>query len=74
MICVDSTLYMLVTPDRVPGKSYRNHYEFIEVWTSTDHSATWQKPTWKFLQSENLTIRLEWEFGASALGRCVRPH
>lgn len=56
MISVDGVFYMLVVPDVVPGKGYRNHYEYVEVWKSTNHSATWHRPSWKFMQSENLTI------------------
>jgi hypothetical protein len=56
MISVNGVLYMLVVPDVVLNKGYRNHYEYVEVWKSEDHAATWQRPSWKFLQSENLTI------------------
>ena len=63
MICTEGTLYMLVVPDVVPGKGYRNHYEYVEIWSSTDHAATWRKPIWRFHQSENLTIPTFLNFG-----------
>ena len=68
MICVGSVLYMLVVPDGVAGKGYRNHYEYVEVWKSTDHAATWRRPSWKFLQSENLTIPTFLNFGKDNSG------
>ena len=63
MISVNGVLYMLVVPDVVPGKGYRNHYEYVEVWQSTDHAATWHRPSWRFLQAENLTIPTFLNFG-----------
>lgn len=68
MICVDGVLYMLVVPDVVPGKGYRNHYEYVEVWKSKDHAATWQRPSWKFLQAENLTVPTFLNFGRNNAG------
>jgi len=68
MICVDGVLYLLVVPDIVPGKGYRNHYEYVEIWKSCDHSATWRRPLWKFLQSENLTIPTFLNFGRDNAG------
>jgi hypothetical protein len=68
MISVNGMLYMLVVPDVVPGKGYRNHYEYVEAWKSHDHAATWRMPSWKFLQSENLTIPTFLNFGKDNAG------
>lgn len=63
MLCRKDVLYMLVIPDVIPAKGYRNHYEYVEFWQSNDHAATWQKPSWRFLQSEDLTIPTFLNFG-----------
>ncbi len=68
MISVDGVLYMLVVPDQIAGKGYRNHYQYVEVWKSTDHAATWSRPSWRFLQSENLTIPTFLNFGKDHAG------
>jgi len=68
MIGVDGTLYMLVVPDAAPGKKYRNHYATVEVWQSSDHAATWQRPSWQFQQSEHLTIPTFLNFGKDYTG------
>jgi hypothetical protein len=68
MIGVDGILYMLVVPDTVPGKTYRNHYAFSEVWQSADHAATWHRPSWQFRQSEHLTIPTFLNFGKDHTG------
>ncbi len=68
MISVDGSLYMLVIPDVISGKGYRNHYEYIEVWKSSDHAATWSKPSWRFLQSESLAIPTFLNFGRDNAG------
>ncbi|MHC4119865.1 MAG: hypothetical protein ACYSWO_20405, partial [Planctomycetota bacterium] len=63
MIGVDGALYMLVVPDVITGKGYRNHYEYVEVWKSSDRAATWSRPSWRFLQAENLAIPTFLNFG-----------
>ena len=56
MISTGGSLFMWVVPDVPDGKTYRNHYEFIELAQSSDHGATWTKAPWKFTESENITI------------------
>jgi hypothetical protein len=68
MISVNGSLYMLVVPDEIPGKGYRNHYEYVEVWKSADRAASWSRPSWRFLQSENLTIPTFLNFGKDNAG------
>lgn len=68
MICVDSTLFMWVVPDKPEGKDYRNHYEYIELARSDDLGNTWSKADWKFHQSEDLTIPTFLSFGRNHTG------
>lgn len=63
MICMDGTLFMWVVPDGPKGKSYRNHYEYVELARSANHGATWNKAPWKFHQAENVTIPTFLNFG-----------
>ena len=56
MLSVESVLYQWVVPDHPEGKSYRNHYEYIELAHSLDFGATWTKADWRFNQSDDLTI------------------
>jgi hypothetical protein len=68
MICVQGVMYMWVVPDKPRGKSYRNHYEYIELAVSTDRGATWTKRPWRFHESENLTIPTFLNFGRNNEG------
>jgi len=68
MVSVGGTLHMWVVPDRPERKSYRNHYEYIELASSGDHGATWTKADWKFLESENLAIPTFLNFGKDHQG------
>ncbi len=68
MVSVNGSLYMLVIPDVIADKGHRNHYEYVEVWKSTDHAGTWSRPSWRFLQSENLTIPTFLNFGKDHTG------
>lgn len=68
MISVDGVLYMWVVPDVPEGKSYRNHYAYIELAVSQDRGATWKRRPWKFRQSENLTIPTFLNFGRDNAG------
>ena len=63
MISVDATLFMWTVPDNPQGKTYRNHYEYVELARSCDHAATWTKANWRFLESENVTIPTFLNFG-----------
>ena len=63
MIAIGDDLHMWVVPDKPSGKSYRNHYETIELASSNDHGATWKKANWHFKSSDNLTIPTFLNFG-----------
>ena len=63
MISVEGELFMWVVPDRPYGKSYRNHYEFIELARSRDYGTSWQKSVWRFTEAEELTIPTFLNFG-----------
>ncbi len=68
MLGVNRTLYMWVVPDKPNGKRYRNHYEYVELASSTDRGATWTKADWKFVESEGLTIPTFLNFGRDYQG------
>ena len=63
MISISETLYMWLVPDKPEGKSYRNHYEYIELARSTDHGKSWEKANWRFDQADWLTIPTFLNFG-----------
>lgn len=62
-ISLEGDLYMWVVPDHPEGKSYRNHYEYVELAKSEDKGASWSKASWRFEQSEGLTIPTFLNFG-----------
>lgn len=68
MISIGGRLHMWVVPDNPEGKSYRNHYEYIELATSVDKGATWNKAPWRFEQAEDLTIPTFLNFGKDNAG------
>jgi len=68
MISLAGTLYMWVVPDNPEGKSYRNHYEYIELARSADHGESWEKANWRFDQSDWLTIPTFLNFGRDNKG------
>ena len=51
------------------GKRYRNHYEYVELASPTDHAATWTKANWRFFESEDLTIPDRRGFWGGPLGK-----
>lgn len=67
-ISIKGGLYMWVVPDKPEGKSYRNHYEYVELAKSTDKGATWTKASWRFEQEEMLTIPTFLNFGRDNAG------
>ncbi len=68
MISLERSLYMWVVPDHPEEKSYRNHYEYIELAKSTDRGATWSKADWKFYQKDGLSIPTFLQFGKAHRG------
>ena len=56
MLSVRGSLYMWVVPDKPEGKSYRNHYEYVELAKSDDHGLSWEKADWRFNEDQELTI------------------
>lgn len=68
IISVQDKIHMWVVPDKPNGKIYRNHYEYIELATSVDHGATWQKAPWRFETNDQLTIPTFLNFGQNNEG------
>ena len=68
MLSVDGNLYMWVVPDKPSGKSYRNHYEYVELARSGDYGLTWEKADWRFDEHEELTIPTFLNFGRDYSG------
>lgn len=71
MIGLAGVLHMWVVPDAPDGKRYRNHYEYVELASSSDHGATWRKAPWRFHQREDLTIPTFLNFGRGGEGMPV---
>lgn len=67
-ISIEGNLYMWVVPDKPEGKTYRNHYEYIELAKSKDKGATWTKAPWRFTEAEELTIPTFLNFGKDNAG------
>ena len=67
-ISIGGELYMWVIPDHPEDKSYRNHYEYVELAKSIDKGASWTKAPWRFDQSEELTIPTFLNFGKDNAG------
>ncbi|WP_167546972.1 DUF4185 domain-containing protein [Stieleria maiorica] len=63
MIGIANKLHMWVVPDKPPGKTYRNHYEMIELASSGDYGLSWNKAPWRFSASDDLTIPTFLNFG-----------
>lgn len=72
MLCVQGSLFLWVVPDIPENKSYRNHYEYVELARSDDHGASWTKYPWRFAQSEGVSIPTFVNFGADHTGRPER--
>jgi len=68
MISVNSKLHMWVVPDKPAGKTYRNHYEYIELASSNDHGKSWKKAPWRFETNDQLTIPTFLNFGKNNEG------
>lgn len=67
-LAIGSKLHMWTVPDVPTGKKSRNHYEYIELATSTNYGATWEKADWKFVTADELTIPTFLNFGKANSG------
>lgn len=67
-IALGNDLYMWTVPDVPPGKTYRNHYEMIQLARSLDRGATWTLSDWRFTQTEQLTTPTFLNFGRGNTG------
>lgn len=56
MLGLAGRLYQWVVPDVPEGKTYRNHYEYVELAQSADNGLSWEKLPWRFEEHEELTI------------------
>ena len=55
-ICVAGVLYSWIVPDNPDTREKRNHYRYIELASSTDYGASWEKADWRWWIEDNVII------------------
>jgi hypothetical protein len=67
-IGIKGVLYSWIIPDIPDSGPPRDHYRYIELGRSTDHSATWTKAPWRWRIEDDLIIPTFLVFGKNNAG------